>query len=624
VSVWLSALKGHVAVFFAVFLSIALNNATASTATTTAMATNALNNHPSAYLAMHGQDPVHWQDWQPAVLQTAQAQNKLILISSGYFACHWCHVMQAETYQNLTSARLLNEHFISVKLDRELHPELDRYLIDFAKRTTGQAGWPLHVVLTPEGLPLNAFLYLPNADFNQRLDALSQLWRQDAAHLNRLARSAMAQLSENAPLNPQHLAAHLADFENAFLTQLSTQMDEFSGGLKGVSKFPKAPLLQALLHLDSLPKAIEAWLILTLEQMQQGHLFDHVNGGFYRYSIDPEWQTPHFEKMTYTNAQLANIYLQAASRWQREDFARTAQHTLDYLHTHLYHAKTGLYQSSQSAIDAQSQEGGNYLFNAQQLRALLTKDQFSAVDQAWSLTQPAPYALGWHPTPYAAYANDLSLSSALWNDIQARLQAAPQSQPAHIPRDDKSLLSWNGYVLSALSKASVFYPAPANAPYKQRAEALATRLIALSVQSDAPRAINTQGEPMQRAGLDDYAAILQGLEDWYAAHTTPTPLANAPLTQAIHQLKTHITKTFYTPLGWQDSVAKGLPGQGVNWLEADEQTPSARAQASCVQPDSLAAAVTALHHQSTGLLQYASYLSALSRCQERIAPALNP
>lgn len=590
---------------------------------------NALNKHPSAYLAMHGQDPVHWQDWHANLLQTAQSQNKLILISSGYFACHWCHVMQAETYQNPISAKWLNEHFISVKLDRELHPELDRYLIDFAKRTTGQAGWPLHVVLTPQGWPLNAFLYLPNADFNQRLGTLNQLWQTDSAKLNALAHNALTQptLEPSPHITGPDVTAQATAFKERFLMQLNLQIDEFSGGLKGVSKFPEAPLLQALLDLDSLPTTLETWLMLTLEQMQNAHLFDHVNGGFYRYAIDPEWQTPHFEKMTYINAQLANIYLQAAERWQREDFARTAQHTLDYLQNHLYHPGTELYQSSQSAIDADNQEGGNYLFNAQQLRDLLNPKQYKAIDQAWSLNQPAPYALGWHPIPNKA------LPPELWNDIQARLQAAPQSLPANIPRDSKSLLSWNSYVLSALSQASTFYPAPANAVYTQRAAQLAKRLITLSAQASAPRAISTQGEPMQRAGLDDYAAVLQGLQDWQAAHAFTqqknqpsqqpglhTSTSNQELTQAIDQLKTRITQTFYTPLGWQATGASGLPGQGTRWLMPDEQTPSAIAQASCFVPSSLIAALSALQNETKGVLHYASYLSALTRCQEQATP----
>ncbi|WP_172959651.1 thioredoxin domain-containing protein [Thiomicrorhabdus aquaedulcis] len=597
---------------------------------------NALAQHASPYLAMHGFDPVDWLDWRADVLQKAQTQNKLILISSGYFACHWCHVMQAETYQNQASARLLNQHFISVKLDRELHPELDGYLMEFAKRTNGQAGWPLHVVLTPEGLPLNAFLYEPNADFNQRLTTLNDLWRTHAQTLKALAKKEQTEHNASITQSTQSKHATLAtnvperinNLNLKLFAHLSTQIDDLSGGLTGTSKFPEAPLLNTLVHLNSLPSAIEEWVILTLEHMQTAHLFDHINGGFYRYSIDPEWQTPHFEKMTYTNALLASVYLKAGARWQRPDFVMTAQRTLNYLHQHLLDSNTQLYQSSQSAIDAQGQEGGNYLFNAQQLAALFTPTQFKQLNQAWSLHQSPPYALGWHPAPHS------KLPSALWNTVKMTLQNQPQSLPSQIPRDAKGLLSWNGYVLSALSNASQL-PNQTDLPYAKHADALAAQLTRLIMLASPPRAVSEQGTFLHNAGLDDYAAVLQGLQDWQASHkqrvnlpahnltqslTQDSAPSLASVNQAIAHIQAILSTQFYSEHGWQDSQAFRLPGQKPQWILLDEQLPSAAGLAMCAVPDSQLRALSILENDTPNLVKYASTVHALNRlnqCTER-------
>ncbi len=557
---------------------------------TALMAQNELHQHHSPYLAMHGQDPIHWHTWNAQILQKAKAENKLIFISSGYFSCHWCHVMHKESYQNQITANLLNQHFISIKVDRELNPELDNTLIDFAQRAIGQAGWPQHVVLTPDGYPFAAFIYLNNQDFNTTLNNIIRLWKQYPETIHQLAQDFIPPYHPPAP----HTIIAI-QFQSQLLQQVMLKMDDFSGGIvhsSGSSKFPNAPLLHSILNMPVLPKAIEEWLILTLDQMQSQHLFDHIHGGFFRYTIDPEWQTPHFEKMAYTNALLSQIYLQAGKRFQRSDYFTTAQKTLNYLAKYLYNSNTQLYRSSQSAIDANHQEGGHYLWSKRALKQQLTPSDFKALQTAWQLELPAPYEQGWLPKP------DSTLSAEQWKRIQAQLQTPPEQ----IPTDSKSILGWNGLILSAYAQAYQTFRQPI---YLQKGKSLAYRLSTLIQQESPPRALSLHGQPMGEATLEDYAFIYQGLKDWQEAHPNKTHITT------LNQLESTILKQFLNTTGWQYHSAPLLPGQQATWQIKDNAIPSPTALVSCIAPKTLALAGSILIKQP---IEYASYYQALNHC----------
>ena len=525
---------------------------------------NALKNHPSPYLDMHAQDPVKWLDWSKTVLQQAQKQNKPILISSGYFACHWCHVMQQENYLDSAAAEKMNQGFISVKLDRELHPDLDRYMIEFARQLTGRAGWPQHVVLTPEGYPFAAFGYLPNQNYLATLTNIQQSWQKQSANIKALAEQATqsAQTKSLTPIRP-------ADFQQRLLTTLEQRIDDLSGGLKGTSKFPESPLILALLQLKSstnphsaLPETINDWLELTLEQMQNQHLKDHVNGGFYRYTVDPEWQIPHFEKMGYDNAQLANIYFQAGKAFKRADFTETAKQTLRYMEEHLFDNDIGLFASSQSALDKNGVEGADYLFNKIELQKRLSKTAFNTVAKAWQLDRVPPYDLGWHPLP----------TEQFWPEIKAALK----TPVATIPRDSKHILSWNGLALSAYVSAYKTTQEPA---YLQKSTALAEKLTVLIRQENAPRAIDPKQAPIGLATLEDYAYIIKGLQDLNSTNHTPV------ISKHLKTLNKTVQTLFLNENGWQTNQAFLLPGQSHQTTLMDDDLPSATALLECATPD---------------------------------------
>lgn len=540
-----------------------------------------LQNHPSAYLAMHANDPVAWQLWQTPTLQLAQQQNKLILISSGYFACHWCHVMQQENYQDTEVAALLNRHFISIKVDRELNPDLDDYLLNFARQTTGQAGWPLHVILTPEGLPIAAFIYQPRDALIRTLSQLQAWWQQDPARLRQLAKPTI-----DTPFEP----ISLPQLRDEFMADLIPQLDQFAGGLNGTQKFPHSPLLKTLLMQTDLPTDVSDWLKITLEQMQSEHLYDHVHDGFFRYTVDPNWQEPHFEKMLYDNAQLAEVYFRAARYFDRADFLTTAKQTLAYIERELYSPTTGLARASQSALDENGVDGGRYIWSASQLQLQLTKQQFAQLNQAWLLNQAPPFATGWLPKPL----NQSKSDHQAWLTIQQQLKTRPAIT------DDKQLLSWNGLLLSAYAEAYISTQQP---DYLRRGHALAQRLLDLMQQTQPPRAINDRGQLLGQAALEDYAYIIGGLRQWQLA-------SGITFKTEIQALQHQTRQRFRSNNGWLASLDNLLPGQVAQADFADLATPSVSAILNC---DQRIKSIPIIQRQTAlNLWQYASYLQ---RCE---------
>ncbi|NCF37063.1 MAG: DUF255 domain-containing protein [Gammaproteobacteria bacterium] len=251
-----------------------------------ALASNQLNGHPSPYLALHGDDPVDWQTWRDEVFTSAKTDNRLIFVSIGYFSCHWCHVMQQESYRDQTVAELLNRGYIAVKIDRELDPDLDQRLISFVEKVRGSAGWPLNVFLTPDGYPVTGFT--------------DDEWRNNHEKIAAAARefflTEMQDLDNQAFDAPDIPAQNLMD---AFVSQAMLAADELQGGFGNTSKFPNVPQLDTLIAIirryENLDRDVASFVQLTLQMMASRNLHDHVNNGFFRYTTDPDWQTPHFD-----------------------------------------------------------------------------------------------------------------------------------------------------------------------------------------------------------------------------------------------------------------------------------------------------------------------------------------
>lgn len=471
-----------------------------------------LAGHPSAYLSMHATDPVRWRLWDEALLDEAEQQNRLIYLSSGYYACHWCHVMQRESFRNEAIAQLLNEHFIPVKIDRELWPEIDGYLLEFTRRTRGHAGWPLNAYITPQGVPLLGHGYLAPEPFYRFLQNLHQRWSDDAPAMSRLAAAAVAREAA------QSAAAHGAGgdgrrLQAALLAEWQQQADLLEGGFGQQAKFPHVPRLRALLRLEAADPAIAEFLHLTLQQMASGGLRDQLGGGFFRYAVDPAWAQPHFEKMLIDNAQLARLYLEAGRRWPGKGYRRLGLETLAFMLRQMRHADGGLI-SALSAVDGEGVDGGYYLWSEGQLEALFGARQQLA-RALWGMTGSAGHEAGYLPLPppLQALSGELNLPLATLQRVREAQRRALLAERAKrvLPRDAKRLAAWNGVALSALSHAH-----DEGEPFRSAGREVRNYLHGLWDGERLWRMRAEGGVLVRHAGLDDYAHTALGLLHWAA------------------------------------------------------------------------------------------------------------
>lgn len=496
---------------------------------------NQLADHPSPYLALHGHDPVAWQEWNADTLARAKRENKLLFVSVGYFACHWCHVMQRESYKNPQIAALLNRDFIPVKVDRELNSGLDDAMQTFSAQLNGVAGWPLNAFVTPEGYPAFAVLYAPPDDFRKLLTHLAGRWAADPAGIRRLARQ-VAPPPALRPARAPLTSARTARAWQQFIAGVWQEADTLHGGLGQVSKFPMAPQLHALLARQAQqPDArLAAFLRLTFDQMAARGLRDHVGGGFFRYTTDPEWDTPHFEKMLYDNAHLAVLYLHAATVLRQPRYREIARSTLDFMQTELLDASGGLY-SSTSAVDAAGREGATYLWEPDELKRHLSPEAYAAARRVWRLDAPRSFDDGYLPAEYRTPTAD---ERRLLADAARILR--PLRQARSLPKDDKLNAGLNGLALSAFSQAIQLDPA-----YRPRADRLQRFLLTRLVRDGRLLKAMARGQMLPQAELEDYAYVVQGLLD----HAEAT--GNGQSRARARQLAHTAWKVFWSEKGWK-------------------------------------------------------------------------
>ena len=464
---------------------------------------NQLASHPSPYLALHAADPVAWQEWSAATVARARRENKLLFVSVGYFACHWCHVMQRESYRNAKIAAQLNRDFIPVKVDRELNSGLDDALQTFSAQLNGVAGWPLNAFVTPEGYPAYAVLYLPPSDFGRVLTELAGRWAAEAPTIRRLVLQA-APPPARRPASEPLTAERSARAWQLFLAGVWQEADDLHGGFGRVSKFPMAPQLHALLERQARqPDArLGAFLRLTFDQMAARGLRDHVGGGFFRYTTDPEWDTPHFEKMLYDNAHLAMLYQRAATVLGQPRYREIARGTLDFMRSELLDASGGFY-SSTSAVDEAGREGAAYLWEPDELKRQLPPEAYAAVRRVWRLDAPRTFEDGYLP---AEYRLPTAAERRLLEGAARVLRPARLARS--LPKDDKLNAGLNGLALSAFSQAIALDP-----DYRPYADRLQKFLLSRLLQDGRLMKSVARGQVLPQAELEDYAYVVQGLLD---------------------------------------------------------------------------------------------------------------
>ena len=523
---------------------------------------NRLAAHPSPYLAQHGDDPVAWQEWNADTLARARREHKPLLVSLGYFACHWCHVMQRESWRDPAIAALLNRDFIPVKVDRELNQALDADLIEFGRRLQGISGWPLNVFVTPEGYPFYAVLYQPADRFRLVADKLARHWKADSAGIEAAARAA-APVQEGAAARPRAAdAGDLANRRQRLLDAALAAAGPLQGGFGAVSKFPETPLLRALLDLQARAPdpRLGDFLRLTLDNMARLGLHDPIHGGFFRYTTDPDWHTPHFEKMLYDNAQLAVLYARAATVFGQPAYRDIAHATLDFL-LEVLAAPSGGLRASASALDRRGCEGGAYLWRPDELRQRLTPAQFRLVSRVWGLDAASAFDLGHLPMQRRPPA---ASERALLDTAHARLKRVGRMR--EVPLDGKLNAGLNGLALSAFSLAGRGVP---------RFEAAAARLrdfIANDLMRDGALLKSRVGpEVFEDAELDDYALVARGLLDYAAAFD------DAGSRTLARQLTRLAWGLFFSDAGWRREHRPLLATASIQAALPDEATPSASA-----------------------------------------------
>ena len=481
---------------------------------------NRLRRAKSPYLLQHAQDPVHWYPWGPEAFQAARREDKPIFLSIGYSTCHWCHVMGRETFRDDEAAEALNRAFISIKVDREERPDIDAVYMAACQALTGSGGWPLTILMTPDQQPFWAGTYLPPRGYGgglglvELLGEVERLWQSDRGRLLELGQRVTDHLAHRKEASPEEPAPALL---HGAVRQLQECFDRENGGFGGAPKFPAPHQLLFLLEYAACehnPEALEMAEI-TLTQMARGGIFDHIGGGFCRYSTDGAWMLPHFEKMLYDNALLPYVYLHAYVQTKGPWYYTAARRTLEYALREL-RLPSGGFACGQDA-DSEGQEGRYYLLTRQEVCRALESGEAGEKFCRWygmeGTGEQLPHLLGNGQYDRSLFVTELEKLA----DYRRRRSA--------LHRDDKVLTAWNAMMTAALAKA---YRVSGEKRYLRAAES--TRMFLRTRLTSPDRTLYhcwRAGEAASDGQLDDYAYYCWALLELYAANFSTSCLREA-------------------------------------------------------------------------------------------------
>uniref|UniRef100_UPI0011459165 thioredoxin domain-containing protein n=1 Tax=Mycolicibacterium palauense TaxID=2034511 RepID=UPI0011459165 len=415
---------------------------------------NRLAGATSPYLRQHADNPVHWREWTGEALAEAADRDVPILLSVGYAACHWCHVMAHESFEDDEVAAAMNKDFVCIKVDREERPDLDAIYMNATVALTGQGGWPMTCFLTPDGRPFFCGTYYPKPQFLQLLSAVSETWRQRREEVERASDQIgdeLRRLASGLPAGGPEVTPALCDHA---VTALLRDEDVEAGGFGGAPKFPPSALLEALLRTHERTSSAESLAAVerTCTAMARGGIYDQLAGGFARYSVDNDWVVPHFEKMLYDNALLLRAYAHWARRAGSALARRIAGQTADFLLRDL--TDRGMFVASLDA-DADGREGSTYVWTPGQLRDVLGVSDGDWAAAIFGVTEAGTFE---HGTSVLQLRSDPEDGRQLERVVGALLGArACRVQPG---RDDKVVSAWNGLAITALAEASVALDRP--------------------------------------------------------------------------------------------------------------------------------------------------------------------
>jgi uncharacterized protein YyaL (SSP411 family) len=495
---------------------------------------NRLANESSPYLLQHKDNPVDWYPWGDEAFETARRLDKPVLLSVGYSACHWCHVMEHESFEDESVAALMNEGFVNIKVDREERPDVDNIYMQAVQALTGRGGWPMTVFLLPDGRPFYGGTYFPPQDyggmpaFSKVLNAVADAYKNRRGELDTAGKQLVDHLSGLTRIQPGDTLLNEQILLQASEAMIAEHDWEY-GGFGAAPKFPQPMVLDFLLryyHRSKRPQVLEV-IERTLHGMAYGGMYDQVGGGFHRYSTDAMWLVPHFEKMLYDNAQLARVYLDAHKATGNPFYLQIAGETLDYVLRDMTSHEGGFY-STQDA-DSEGEEGKFYMWSPAEFEELLGEDA-AIVGRYYRLSEGAH-----HEDPHILHVevgvSDFAEANGLdADDFGTRLHAARSklhnAREQRVPpgRDDKIITAWNGMMLRALSEAAL---ALDNEHY--RAAAVRNADFLLKTMRPEGRLLRSykDGVAKLKGYLEDYALLVDGLIAVYQASFEPRYLREA-------------------------------------------------------------------------------------------------
>lgn len=469
---------------------------------------NALINETSPYLLQHANNPVYWYPWGEEALDKAQREEKLMVISIGYAACHWCHVMEHESYEDSTVAAVMNEHYVSIKIDREERPDIDQVYIEAAQLMSGNAGWPLNVIALSDGTPVFTGTYFPRNQWLQVLKRIQDIYEKDPQRLKDQASRVMANLKAyNDELAVSNRAISGEDFEKAMSAWLAS-MDSEKGGVVAAQKFPLPGSYLQLINYGLLresPQALEA-VELVMDKMATRGLYDHISAGWHRYTVDDKWEVPHFEKMLYDNAQMLSLYSIGYQVFRKPLYQRVVEETIDFLASEMRDADGGFYASFDA--DSEGEEGKFYVWTSDEIDAVL--DNAEAFKSFFEITKVG----NWEDGKNVLLANsDVGEFPGLMKQLEKLREV--RSERVSPLRDDKVLTSWNALMVKGLVDA---YNAFGNERYLELAKE--TAAFIRDQQTDEQGRIFRNfkdGKSTINGFLDDYAFTIQSYLALYEA-----------------------------------------------------------------------------------------------------------
>ena len=479
---------------------------------------NELGNSTSPYLLQHANNPVHWKEWSSSALDQAKELDKPILVSIGYSSCHWCHVMEKESFEDTAVARLMNENFINIKVDREERPDVDQIYMDAVQMMGLRAGWPLNVFLTPDQKPFYGGTYFPRDGWVNLLTSITEAFKTNREKINESAEAFTESLQQNETVKyklegTEHRLSE-NEIQNAFQL-LSQKFDTIDGGFKKSPKFPMPSVWQYVAAHYQITGNNEALkqLEFTLEKMANGGIYDHVGGGFARYSTDSQWHVPHFEKMLYDNGQLLSLYANGYKLTKNPKFKAVILETMEWLQREMWDESCGFH----SALDADSEgeEGKFYVWQYDEVAQLIPEDQIEVISSYFDVSKSG----NWEGTNVLRIVgerekikekfglDDEMLDSIIQNFKTKALQEREKRVRPGL--DDKLIASWNGWTLSGLSES---FQALQDTSILDLAKVNAAFIIDQLVKNG--RLYRFPNKEME-GFLEDYAAVIQSFIKYY-------------------------------------------------------------------------------------------------------------